>query len=215
MSVTKIVAVNLRHDFSIHLAAAVLVALLTPVVFGISALDARAAAQPLEVLLPFIGMLLFTPVFLPEQDVAIRDAVRAKKTDYFFVCFLRVLCSAAAVMLITAFFVLAMKHRESAVTVSHFVGSCASSFFLGTIGLAVAGLSGSVSAGYMAAVVYYVANIGLKDDLGVCYLFSMYAGKPFSTKYWLLLLSALCLAVLFPVLRRKEEGYRVKFLSVG
>lgn len=51
MSVTKIVAVNLRHDFPIHLAAAVLVALLTPVVFGISALDARAAAQPLEVLL--------------------------------------------------------------------------------------------------------------------------------------------------------------------
>lgn len=206
MSVTKIVAVNLRHNFPVHLTAAVLVALLTPVVFGISALDAKAAAQPLEMLLPFIGMILFTPVFLPEQDAAIRDAVRAKKMDYLFVCFLRVLCSAAAVVLITAIFVLAMRRRECAVTVSHFVGSCASSFFLGTVGLAFAGLSGSVSAGYMAAVVYYLANIGLKDDLGVCYLFSMCDGKPFSTKYWLLFLSALCLAVVFPMLRRKEEG---------
>lgn len=208
MSIIKIAAVNLKHNFPVHFIAAVLVALLTLVVFGISALDARAAAQPLEMLLPFIGAILFTPVFLPEQDAAIRDAIRSKKTDYLFVCFIRVLYSAAAVMLITAFFVLAMKRCESAVTVSHFVGSCASSFFLGAIGLAFAGLSGSVSAGYMAAVVYYIANIGLKDELGVCYLFSMCGGKAFTTKYWLLVLSILCVAGVFPILRIKEEGFR-------
>lgn len=208
MSIIKITAVNLKHNFPVHFIAAVLVALLTPVVFGISALDARAAAQPLEMLLPFIGAILFTPVFLPEQNAAIRDAIRSKKTDYLFVCFIRVLYSVVAVMLITAFFVLAMKRCESAVTVSHFVGSCASSFFLGAIGLAFAGLSGSVSAGYMAAVVYYIANIGLKDELGVCYLFSMCGGKPFSSKYWLIALSVLCIAGVFPILRVKEEGFR-------
>ena len=202
MSFAKILSVNLRHNFLIHFILAIAVAILTPVVFSISSLDARASAQPIEMLLPFIGVILLTPVFLPEQNEEIRDVIRSKKTDYLIVCLIRVIYSLMAIMLITGIFVFVMKHCECEVTWRHFIGSFASSLFMGTIGFTFAGLSSSVSAGYMAAMVYYAANIGLKDKLGICYLFSMYNNDEFSDKYWLILLSVLLITGVFVILRK-------------
>lgn len=205
MSLIKILSVNLKHNFPVHFILAVIAAFLTPVVFSISSLDARASAQPLEMLLSFIGTILLTPVFLPEQNQEIRDVIRSKKTDYLTVCLIRVIYSAAAVMLITGIFILVMKHCECSVTLKHFTGSFASSLFLGTIGFAVAGLSGSVSAGYMASMVYYAANIGLKDKLGICYLFSMYSGGDFSGKYLLILLSVIIITTVFAIIKKSNK----------
>ncbi len=205
MSFAKILSVNLKHNFLIHFMLAVVIAVLTPVVFSISSLDARASAQPIEMLLPFIGTILLTPIFLPEQNQEIRDVIRSKKTDYLIVCFIRIIYSVAAVMLITGIFILIMKYSECEVTYRHFIGSFASSLFLGTIGFSVAGLSGSVSAGYMASMVYYAANIGLKDKLGVCYLFSMYANGEFSNKYLLILLSVIIISIVFYLLKKFDK----------
>lgn len=205
MSFAKILFVNLKHNFLIHFAVAVVIAILTPVVFSISSLDSRASAQPIEMLLPFIGTILLTPIFLPEQNHEIRDVIRSKKTDYLIVCLIRVIYSVVAVMLITGIFVLIMKYNECDVTWKHFIGSLASSLFLGTVGFAFAGLSRSVSAGYMASMVYYAANIGLKDKLGICYLFSMYSGGVFSDKYLLILLSAIVIAIVFIILKKSEK----------
>lgn len=205
MSVVKILLVNLKHNFLIHFVIAVIIALLTPVVFSISSLDSRTSAQPLEMLLSFVGAVLLTPVFLPEQNEEIRDVIRSKKTDYLLICAIRVVYSVLTIMLITGIFVFAMKYCECDVTWKHFIAGFASSLFMGTIGFAFAGLSGSVSAGYMAAMVYYAANIGLKDKLGICYLFSMYSGEDFSDKYLLILLSFFCIAVVFCILKVKES----------
>lgn len=205
MSFAKILSVNLKHNFPVHFAAAVIIAMLTPVVFSISSLDSRASAQPIEMLLPFIGTILLTPIFLPEQNEEIRDVIRSKKTDYLLICAVRIVYSVLAVMLITGIFVLVMRYCECDVTWKHFIGSFASSMFLGTVGFAFAGLSGSVSAGYMASFVYYAANIGLKDKLGICYLFSMYSGGELSDKYLLILLSAIIIAVVFAILKKSEK----------
>lgn len=205
MSFAKILSVNIKHNFSVHFILAVIVAVLTPVVFSISSLDARASAQPIEMLLPFIGTILLTPIFLPEQNQEIRDVIRSKKTDYLIVCLIRVIYSVTAVMLITVIFVLAMKYCECDVTWKHFISSLASSLFMGTVGFSVAGLSNSVSSGYMASMVYYAANIGLKDKLGICYLFSMYGGGDFSNKYLLILLSAIIIAIVFVILRKSDK----------
>ncbi|MDE7365318.1 MAG: hypothetical protein K2N27_10650 [Ruminococcus sp.] len=207
MSFAKILSVNLKHNFLIHFVLAVAVAVLTPVVFSISSLDARASAQPLEMLLSFVGTILLTPIFLPEQNHEIRDVIRSKKTDYLLVCAIRVMYSVLAVILITGIFVLVMKYCECDVTWKHFIGSLASSLFLGTIGFSVAGLSSSVSAGYMASMVYYATNIGLKDKLGICYLFSMYSGGDFSDKYLLILLSVIIIAIVFIILRKYLHGH--------
>lgn len=205
MSFTKILSVNLKHNFPVHFILSVAVAVLTPIVFSISSLDSRASAQPVEMLLPFIGTILLTPIFLPEQNQEIRDVIRSKKTDYLIICLIRVIYSVMAVMLITVIFVLAMRYCECDVTWKHFIGSFASSLFMGTVGFAVAGLSNSVSSGYMASMVYYAANIGLKDKLGICYLFSMYSGGDFSDKYLLILLSAIIIAIVFVILRKSDK----------
>lgn len=205
MSVIKILFVNLKHNFLIHFVIAVIIALLTPVVFSISSLDSRASAQPLEMLLSFVGAVLLTPVFFPEQNEEIRDVIRSKKTDYLLICAIRVVYSVLTVMLITGIFILAMKYCECDVTWKHFIAGFASSLFMGTIGFAFAGLSGSVSAGYMAAMVYYAANIGLKDKLGVCYLFSMYGGGDFSDKYFLILLSVIIISIVFFLLKKLNK----------
>ncbi|MDE7120895.1 MAG: hypothetical protein K2O42_01890 [Oscillospiraceae bacterium] len=205
MSFPKILSVNLKHNFLIHFLLAIAVAVLTPVVFSIHSLDARMSAQPIEMLLPFIGVILLTPVFLPEQNPEIRDVIRSKKTDYLAVCLIRVVYSVTAMLLITGIFILVMKACACEVTYQHLVGSFASSLFLGTTGFAVAGLSNSVSAGYMTSMVYYAANIGLKDKLGICYLFSMYSGGKFSDKYLLILLSFIIISIVFMILRKSEK----------
>lgn len=205
MQLLKILCVNLKHNFLIHFCIAVSIALLTPVIFSICSLDATASAKPLEMLLPFIGTVLLTPVFLPEQNEEIRDVIRSKKTDYLTVCLIRVIYSILAIAVIIAIFVLVMKWYACDVTAKHLLGSFASSLFLGTVGFMIAGLSGNVSAGYMAAMVYYAANIGLKDKLGICFLFSMYSGGAFSVKYWLIIISVLCMALVFLILRIKKS----------
>ena len=77
MDILRIIKINLRHNFLPHLFIAVLIAVLTPAVFQISALDFRSSAQPLEMLLSLSGAVLLTPVFMPDQGVGIRDTVRA------------------------------------------------------------------------------------------------------------------------------------------
>lgn len=201
MSFIKILLTNLKHNFLIHFVIAIIIALFTPVVFSISSLDSRASAQPLEMLLSFVGAVLLTPIFLPEQNEEIRDVIRSKKTDYLLVCAIRVIYSVMAIMLITGIFVIFMKYRECNVTWKHLISGFASSLFLGTIGFSFAGLSGNISVGYMSAMVYYTANIGLKDKLGICYLFSMYSGGNFSDKYFLILISFSCIAFVFYLLK--------------
>lgn len=202
MQFAKILSVNLKHNFLIHFILAVAVAVLTPVVFSISSLDSRASAQPLEMLLPFIGAILLTPVFLPEQNKEILDVIRSKKINYIFVCLIRVIYSVLAIMFITVAFVIVMRFNECDVTWKHIIGSFASSLFMGSVGFTFAGLSGSASAGYMASVVYYAMNIGLKYKLGICYLFSMYSGGEFSDKYLLIFLAVFLIAIVLVLVRK-------------
>lgn len=197
MLLGKILSVNLKNNFLIHFVLSIAVAVLTPVVFNISSLGPRESAKPLEMLLVFIGMIILTPIFQPEHNEEIRDVIRSKKTSYLLVCMIRVMYSVFAIFLITALFVLFMKYNECDVTWRHIIGGGASALFLGAVGFTFSGLSGSVSAGYMASFVYYAANIGLKDKLGVCYLFSMYVKDNFNDKYWLIACSAALFVITF------------------
>lgn len=172
----KIARVNLRHNFLPCMLAALAVALCTPVVFEISSLDRKLAAQPLEMLLSLSGAVLLTPVFLPEQDENICDLVRSKKISYLSVCALRAAYSAIALALLIGGFTLLMRGCESAVTWEHFFGAFASAFFLGALGLLGASISKNVTVGYMAAMIYYIMNFALKEKLKDFYLFSISAG---------------------------------------
>lgn len=184
-SLYKILSVNLRHNFIPHLLLALVITFLTPVVFGISSLDERLAARPLEMLLSLTGTVLITPIFLPEQNENIRDLIRSKRADHLTVCFIRLLYSLFFLAVIFGSFALVMYHSESEITLHHFIGGYASACFLGALGFFFAGISKNTVVGYMVSMIYYISNFAMKDDLQNLYLFSMSAGS-FHEKYWLM-----------------------------
>ena len=184
-AIIKILSVNLRHNFMPHLFTALLIAFFTPAFFGITSLDAREAAQPLERLLSLTGTVLLTPIFLPEQNENIRDLIRSKRTDYLAVCAVRLIYSIFFLAVIIGIFTYVMRCSESAVTVRHFAGGFATALFLGSLGFFFAGITQNAITGYMVSMIYYILNFGIKDELKNLYLFSMSAGS-FTEKYWLL-----------------------------
>ncbi len=195
-SALKILSVNLRRNFLPHVAIAIVIVLLTPVVFSISSLDTKSAAQPIEMLLSLTGTVLLTPVFLPEQDENIRDLIRSRRTDYTHICIMRVIYSVLTLAVIIAGFVLVMRYFECDVTIRHAAGGFATALLLGSIGFFAVAISGNTPVGYMASLMYYIANIGLKDRLGKLYLFSMSTGS-FEEKFWLIAVSAALIALGF------------------
>lgn len=200
----RILTVNLKHNFLPHFLAALLIAVLTPLILGISSLDEINAARPVEMMLSLTGIMLLTPIFLPEQNENIRDLIRSKKTNYLNVCIIRLVYSIITLALITGCFVLFMGFCESSVSIRHFIGGFISALFLGALGFFSAGLSGNATVGYMVSMVYYIANFSLKDKLGRLFLFSMSAGS-FREKYWLALASIMLILITLPAALRPRR----------
>lgn len=204
-SFTKILTVNLKRNFLPHLLAALVIALLTPLIFEISSLDKVNAARPIEMLLSLTGAILFAPLFLPEQNENIRDLIRSKKTDYLNICIMRVAYSIAALALIIGGFVLVMHFCESEVTIRHFIGGFVSALFLGALGFLASGISGNAAVGYMVSMIYYIANFSLKDKLGKLFLFSMTSGS-FDEKYWLAFASVMLILMTLPIAKSSRKN---------
>lgn len=181
-----IAAANLRHNFLPHLLLALGVLALTPVIFGINDLGAQASAAPLECFASLIGAVLLTPVFLPEDDQQVREAVAARYTGLLPVWILRTLCSLTAVALLLGGFALLMRGLRSEVSLPLYFGALSSAVFLGGLGMLAAGSSGNVAVGYMLPVMYYVfCCMGGQEYLGTFQLFSITMGDG-SGKGWLL-----------------------------
>lgn len=204
----KILGSNLRHHALIPVATALSVFILTASMFNLSALTAKEAARPIEFFLCFAGVMLFTPIFYPEQNHDLRDAVCSRKISYLAVCALRLFYSAVLLVLLEAVFVYIMKYNESAVTDAHIFGGIATAVFLGAIGFCVAGITDNTTLGYMAAMMYYLASYGMKGKLGKFFLFSMSTGN-FEDKWWLFLGAMVLVVSTFGTLklRRKKMGY--------
>lgn len=195
-SVCRILGINLRHNFLPHILLALAITFLTPIVFGISSLNERESAQPLEMLLSLTGTVLLTSIFSPEQNENIRDLIRSKKIDYLAVCFIRLLYSVFFLAVIFFGFSIVMKHSESEITLRHFVGGYGSALFLGALGFSCAGISKNSIIGYMVSMIYYISNFTMKDELKNWYLFSMSTGS-FQEKYWLIGGSVALFAITF------------------
>lgn len=117
-------------------------------------------------------------------------------------CLIRIGCSLGAMAVIIGVFVLIMKACGSSATSVHF-GSCfGSALFLGAVGLALSRLTDNVIAGFMAALVYYMANMGLKEKLGDFFLFTLSVGGTsinFVLYFWGIILIAATLIFAKPV----------------
>lgn len=185
--IRSIAVSNLRHNFLPHFILSVLLLLLTPFVFGTANVDAKTAAVPLEMFVSLIGIILLTPVFLPEQSGSIRNVVESKATASAFVYSIRIGIALFSMLALIAAFVLYMKGNGCTVSlVSAVFGTFSSSIFLGALGLFIYGISDTLIVGYMAPMVYYMLNLfGGKKYFGKLYLFAMSSGN-MSEKYWLI-----------------------------
>jgi len=134
--------------------------------------------------------------------------VSAKKVSYLTVCALRLLWALVVLAVLVAAFVALLKWNESAVNGYHVLGGISTAVFLGAIGVFAAGITDNTTLGYMAAMLYYLINYGMKEKLGKWYLFYMSRGD-FQEKWWLFLGAGVLLTLTFGVLgvRRKKQGY--------
>lgn len=195
----RCLSINLRRNSLVHIAAAVLLTLLVPVLFSISALPESLAAQPLEMYLPLTGMVLLVPVILPEQDKAVRETVRSRRTEQLSIYIMRILYSAAVIAVLYTAVVLLMRYKESDIPLYMIAGGTAGALFTGALGFAAACTADNAIAGYMVSMFYYMLNYTAGSRLGRFYLFSVTTETDIS-KWWLaagaLILTAAGLAVM-------------------
>lgn len=200
----SILITNLRHQFPWPALSAAALLILTKLMFNINSLEGAAVAQPLEMLLVWIGPALLATVFLPEQNPEIRDVVRARQTGYLPVCLLRILYSSLTVVLLALFFTGIMKAGESQVLLYHVWGCVCSALLLGALGLAGAGISGNAAGGLMVCMLYYLASYGLGRRLGAFSLFSMTKGQ-MEGKGWQLAAAAAVTVGALAVMKRRKQ----------
>ena len=150
-------------------------------------LESTQAAKVMEMYAAFAGILLFTPLFMPEQDREIWDLERSKGTSMWQLYLPRILLALlvclSVILVFTGFMIRGEGDFDAGIL---FRGSCCEILFLGSIGFFVSAVTNQVVIGYMAAVVYYAMNIGGGKYLGKFALFKMMQGEYETWMFWLL-----------------------------
>lgn len=177
LQVWQIAKANLRHNFLPLLLLSAIIMMLTPVLFGTTNLDSKAAAIPLEMLISIIGIILLVPIFQPEQDDEIKDIIASKYIDSTYVYIIRVAYSVIGIILLVLIFSLFMLLCGCEITAELVCGTIADAMFLGAIGLLTSAVTNNLPVSFMVSLLYYVINITMKSKLGNFNLFAMMNGN--------------------------------------
>lgn len=177
---------QLRHNVWIPILVCVAMLLLSPLVLGIQNLDLVQSAKVLETYVALIGIILFTPVFLPEQNKDLRDLITSKYTKISNIYIIRIFLSLAAALLLVLTYMAVMRTGGCEMEFGkYFFGTMAEILAFGGLAVFAYGLSDNLIIGYMASLVYYAAAIGMGAEyLKKFYPFAMVSD--FQTKYWIL-----------------------------
>jgi len=179
--------------------------LFIPVIRGIANLDAEHSAICLEQAVAFIGLFLFAPLTGPEQNRDIQETVIPKKISYATVLMLRLGMAIGVLIILVTVFAEIMTLLNCRFPFWKYVfGTVVSALALGTSSFCVGTLWNSVISGYLVAIGYYVVNIFGIDKNSKFSLFSMSGGN-FETKYWLGVISILCIAAVITWIKMKKS----------
>lgn len=168
--------------------------ILTPILFGTTGLDSKAAAVPLEMLISIIGVILLVPIFQPEQDDEIRDIVASKYIDSTYVHLIRVAYSIIGIILLVLAFSLFMFVCGCEITIELIGGTIADAMFLGAIGLLTSAITSNTPVSFMIPLLYYVLNLTMKSKLGIFNLFAMMNGN-YKPNIWIFISSLILVFV--------------------
>lgn len=155
-------------------------------------------ASFLETMVALAGPVLLTPLFLPEQDPAVADVLRSRRTPYSMILWVRAACSLLFVVLLTGAAVLVLGLRQCELSPVLWAGTLSSAVLLGGLGAFTFSLTGNLATAYMAPALYYALGLGMGKRLGLLNLFalSMGGGDP---KLVQLLLGLVLLCAAIPV----------------
>lgn len=171
--------VNIRFNLFPHLLIALAFLCLSPFLMGVENLDAGSTAKVLEMYVALLGIILLTPIFLPEQDKDIRDLVGAKYTSAAAVTIIRILEAFVFLVIFIGAYVFMLKQNHCTFPEMKFCfGTLAEAVFLGGMGLCAYRIFDQIAVAYMLPMVYYMINFGGgKKYLGRFYLFTMVYGS--------------------------------------
>ena len=183
----KVTASFVKRQYFPHLLLILLFVVFSGGFVSFRGLESAQAAKVMEMYVAFAGILLFTPLFMPEQDREIWDLERSKRTAMWQLYLPRILLALLVCILVISLFMGLMVRGGGNFDVgSLLLGAYCEILFLRSIGFFASAVTNQVVVGYMIAVVYYVVNIGGGQYLGRFALFQMMKGEYGSWIYWLL-----------------------------
>lgn len=201
----QIEKVNLKHNTALHILVCAVILGLSPLLIGVSNLGWKDTAKTLEMYTAFIGIIMLTPIFLPEQDKEIRDVTASKYMDCAKVYFVRLLGNSIILAVFLSLYIAMLKHNRCEFPmVWYFLGTYVEMLFLGGLGLFFYGLCDNLVIGYMIPIMYYIFALGGGSKyLKLFYPFSMVSGS-YREKYVLAVSALLLLAGAIALRRRRR-----------
>ena len=175
----QIEKVNLKYHIPIHVFVCILLLAVSPLFMGVANLSAEDTAKVLERYAALTGIIMLTPVFLPEQDQNLRELVCAKYVSSASVYLVRLLGNVILLAFLLGIY-MCMLYAGGCTfpAVKYFLGTLAEMLFFGGLGVCFYGAADNLVAGYMAPMVYYIAAIGSGPKyLKLLYPFSMSMGS--------------------------------------
>lgn len=193
-----------RGQYLPHLLIACLYCGVSGCFMSFSNLNVVQSAKVLEMYVNFAGILLMTPLLMPEQNREIWQLEKSKVTPMWQIYLVRLLIALCFVILIfTAFPVILERNDSVFLWDKMWLGGISEMIFLGSIGFAAAAVTNQVVLGYMLAVIYFVANSGGRKYFGKLALFQMMAEK-YDFAGWMLGASVVLIAGAIAIRERQK-----------
>ena len=187
---------NLKFNLYPHLLLSVLLLLLSPFLMGTQNLNATRTAGVLEQYVALLGILLLTPIFLPEQNKDIRDLVEVKYTSSTAVTLIRLTEAVISLAVLVGCYLLYLKYQNCTFPImNYYLGTMAGAIFLGGMGLCAYSIFDQIAIAYMLPIMYYIMALGGgRKLLKNFYPFSMRMGS-YSEKVFLAITGIILIAV--------------------
>lgn len=176
----------IRYHYLPHLGGAALLVLCAGAVLSFRNLDAAQAAKVMEQYGVLAGILLLTPLFLPESDMEIWQLEASRYLPMWKLYLGRLIPAVCMLAAVVSILILRLLAGGSVFPVGIlWRGAFCEALFLGGIGCFAAAVTNQVIFGYMVSVLYYIVNIGMANRLWKFGLFPVCRGDE-GTWPWLL-----------------------------
>lgn len=202
LNITK---VYLKYQFLPHIVVAIVMCAVSPFIMGTENLDYISCAKILEIYISLLGIILFVPVFYPDQDQDIKDLILSKKESISTLHAIRIIEAVTILGLFIYLYLTFLKAGNCQFPFAqYYYGTMSSCIFLGGIGILAYSIIDNISVAYAIPILYYLICYGSGYKyLGKFYLFSMMTGTVEDKIY--LMIGGIFMIVTGVLIRRKSS----------